>query len=65
VFDKRQLQNAITNNYFSVVFQPRLYLQNHQLSGIECIARSDIPGKERILSDTFIPALTTHVLIKD
>lgn len=63
MLDKRHLQNALINNCFSVVFQPRFYSQNHQLCGIECLARLDIPGKERILSDTFIPALNAHDLI--
>jgi EAL domain-containing protein (putative c-di-GMP-specific phosphodiesterase class I) len=65
LLDKKMLQHAIANNYFSVVFQPQFYSQNHQLCGIECLARLDIPGKERIMPDTFIPALLTHDLIDD
>jgi EAL domain-containing protein (putative c-di-GMP-specific phosphodiesterase class I)/FixJ family two-component response regulator len=65
VLDKRQLQHAITNHYFSVVFQPQFFTQNHQLCGIECLARLDIPGQERIMPDTFIPALLAHDLIDD
>jgi EAL domain-containing protein (putative c-di-GMP-specific phosphodiesterase class I)/CheY-like chemotaxis protein len=65
VLDKKQLQNAIANNYFCVAFQPQFNSQNHQLCGIECLARLDIPGKERIMPDTFIPALIAHDLIDD
>jgi EAL domain-containing protein (putative c-di-GMP-specific phosphodiesterase class I)/CheY-like chemotaxis protein len=63
--DKKQLQNAIANNYFCVVFQPQFNSQNHQLCGIECLARLDIPGQERIMPDSFIPALIAHDLIDD
>ena len=65
VLDKKQLQHAIANNYFCVAFQPQFNSQNHQLCGIECLARLDIPGKERIMPDTFIPALIAHDLIDD
>ena len=65
VLDKEQLQHAITNNYFCVVFQPQFNSQNRQLCGIECLARLDIPSKERIMPDSFIPALIDHDLIDD
>jgi EAL domain-containing protein (putative c-di-GMP-specific phosphodiesterase class I) len=60
VLDKKQLQLAITSHYFSVAFQPQSSSQNHQLWRIECLARLDIPGQERIMPDTFIPALLAH-----
>ena len=65
VLDKITLQEAISDSYFSVVFQPQFHSQNHQLCGIECLARLDIPGKKRIMPDTFIPALLAHDLIDD
>jgi EAL domain-containing protein (putative c-di-GMP-specific phosphodiesterase class I) len=65
VLDKVTLQEAISNNYFSVVFQPQFRSQDHHLSGVECLARLDIPGKERIMPDTFIPALLANDLIDD
>lgn len=60
VLDKKQLQLAITSHYFSVAFQPQSSSQNHQLWRIECLARLDIPRQERIMPDTFIPALLAH-----
>jgi EAL domain-containing protein (putative c-di-GMP-specific phosphodiesterase class I)/DNA-binding NarL/FixJ family response regulator len=65
VLDKNTLKNAIVNNYFSVAFQPQFYSQNNKLYGIECLARLDIPGKRRIMPDTFIPALLEHGLIDE
>jgi EAL domain-containing protein (putative c-di-GMP-specific phosphodiesterase class I)/ActR/RegA family two-component response regulator len=63
--DKITLQEAISNNYFSVAFQPQFTSQNHQFCGIECLARLDIPGKKRIMPDTFISALLANDLIDD
>jgi len=65
VLDKNTLKNAILNNYFSMAFQPQFYSQDHQMYGIECLARLDIPGKKRIMPDTFIPALLEHGLIDE
>jgi EAL domain-containing protein (putative c-di-GMP-specific phosphodiesterase class I) len=65
VLDKKQLQHAIINHYFSVAVQPQFSSQNKQLCGIECLARLDIPRQERIMPDTFIPALLAHDLIDD
>jgi EAL domain-containing protein (putative c-di-GMP-specific phosphodiesterase class I)/CheY-like chemotaxis protein len=65
VLDKNTLKNAILNNYFLVAFQPQYYSQNNQLYGIECLARLDIPGKKRLMPDTFIPALLEHGLIDE
>lgn len=59
------LKAAIHNQRLSVVYQPQFRLSDHQLSGVEVLARWNHPDEGMIAPDVFIPLAEQHGLIND
>lgn len=59
------LKAALHNQRLSVVYQPQFRLSDHQLSGVEVLARWHHPEEGMIPPDVFIPLAEQHGLICD
>jgi len=62
---EKELRNAISNNEFTVYFQPQVDVISQQLSGVEALVRWRHPKRGMIPPDAFVPVAEELGLIND
>lgn len=60
---EQQLRQALDNNEFSLVYQPKISFLDHQITGLEALIRWNNPALGMVPPDRFIPLAETNGMI--
>ncbi len=59
-----EIEQALENNYFEMVYQPVVHCQNSELAGFEALVRLNSPQRGTVWPESFIPLAESTGLIK-